>query len=287
MNILNDLYVKNIFKRYFFLTISLYISALGFNLLLKPINLVAGGSNGIAIIISHLFDISSSKIIIVIYIITFVLSLLLLGKDSIIGILYASILYPIFVSLTENITNIITLDYNDMFLITIFAGIISGISGGLVYKNGFASSGLGVIPPILHKYFKLPISTANFIINTIIVLIGGYYFGLDMVLYAIILLAINSYLCNNIILGNSYNKALFIRSSKLEIINKYVYDKYQIDPTVIKARGGYTNEQGLMSLIVVSNLKYNLIKKELQSIDPAIFFVTCNSYELKNKDLLS
>lgn len=287
MNILNDVYVKNLFKRYFFLTIGLYLSALNFNLLLKPVNLVAGGTNGLTIVLSHLLDISTSKIIIFIHIVTLILSLIFLGKNNFLGLLYASIIYPFFVNLTENITSVITINYNDLFLITIFAGIISGLSAGLIYKNDFSANGIGVIAPILHKYFKLPIGTANFIVNTIIVLIGGYYFGLEMVLYAIILLGINSYLCNNIILGNSNNKALFIRSSKLEIINKYIYDNYYIDPTVIKARGGYTNEQGLMSLVVISNLKYNLLKKELQSIDPNIFFVTCNSYELKNKDLLS
>lgn len=284
MNILENVYIRNIFKRYLSLTIALLISAIGFNLLLKPLNLVAGGTNGIAIIFEHLFDISASSTITFIYIIMFFLSFFLLGKDSFIGLLYASILYPLLVNLTQNISNVIIINYNDPLLITIFAGILSGISGGLTYKNAFPSSGIGVIAPIIHKYFKLSISSVNFIINTIIVLLGGYYFGIDMILYAIILLYLNSYICNNIILGISSNKALFIRSKELDKIKEYLYKTHQVNSTIIKAHGGYTNEKGELLLVVIPTIKYNYIKKELRNIDKNIFYVTCNSYELSYKN---
>jgi len=284
MNILKNVYFNNIFKRYFSLTIALIISAICFNLLLKPLNLVAGGTNGIAIVLEHVFDISSDKTILIIYIITFLLSLFLLGKDSFVGLLYASILYPLLIKLTGNISEIIIINYDDPLLIAIFAGILSGISGGLTYKNDFPSSGLGVIAPVCNKYFKLSISTVNFVVNTIIVLLGGYYFGIDMILYAIILLYLNSYICNIIILGISYNKALFIRSSKYQKITEYLYNVHQINSTIIKAQGGYTNLEGKMVLAVIPTTKYNQIKRELQRIDENVFFVTSNSYELNYKN---
>jgi len=284
MNILKNVYFNNIFKRYFSLTIALIISAICFNLLLKPLNLVAGGTNGIAIVLEHVFDISSDKTILIIYIIAFLLSLFLLGKDSFVGLLYASILYPLLIKLTGNISEIIIINYDDPLLIAIFAGILSGISGGLTYKNDFPSSGLGVIAPVCNKYFKLSISTVNFVVNTIIVLLGGYYFGIDMILYAIILLYLNSYICNIIILGISYNKALFIRSSKYQKITEYLYNVHQINSTIIKAQGGYTNLEGKMVLAVIPTTKYNQIKRELQRIDENVFFVTSNSYELNYKN---
>lgn len=284
MDILKRVYIKNIFKRYVALTIGLLISALGFNLLLKPLNLVAGGTNGLSLILEHLFDIPTGTTITFVYIITFALSLFLLGKDSFAGLLYASILYPILVNLTDNISNVLVINYNDPLLITIFSGILSGISGGLIYKNDFPSSGLGVIAPIIHKYFKLSISSVNFVINTVIVLLGGYYFGIDMILYAIILLYLNSYICNKIILGISSNKALFIRSEETDKIKKYLYEVHQINSTIIKAHGGYTGEKGELLLVVIPTMKYNYIKKELSKIDKNIFYVTCNSYELGYKN---
>ena len=284
MDILNNVYIKNIFKRYLSLTIALIISALCFNLLLSPINLVAGGTNGLAIVLEQIFGISSNDLIAIIYIMMFLLSFLFLGKDSFVGLLYASIMYPLLVNLTSGISSVIVINYNDPFLIAIFAGILSGISGGLTYKNDFAASGIGVIAPIMHKYFKLSISGVNFVINTIIVLFGGYYFGIDMILYAIILLYLNSYICNIIILGVSYHKALFIRSKNIDKISEYLYKIHGINPTILNVHGGYTNEEGSLLLVVIPTLKYSRIKKELMKIDQDIFFVTCNSYELNYKN---
>lgn len=284
MNILNNIYIKNIFKRYFSLTIALLISALCFNLLLKPINLVAGGTSGLSIVTEHTLGIPSSDLITVVYIITFLLSVLFLGKESLPGLLYATILYPILINLTVGITKVIVINYNDPLLIAIFGGILSGISNGLIYKNAFPSSGLGVIAPIMHKYFKLSISTVNFVVNSIIVLLGGYYFGLDMVLYAIILLYLNKYISNMIILGVSYHKALFIRSQKIDKISEYLYNVHELNSTYINAHGGYSNEKGKLLLVVIPTTKYNFIKKDLKNIDQDIFFVTCNSYELNYKN---
>ena len=284
MDTLKNVYIKNIFKRYLSLTIALLISAICFNLLLKPLDLVAGGTNGLSIVLEHIMDIPASDIIFVIQIVMFLLSLFFLGKDSFIGLLYASILYPVLVKLTGNIASIIVINYNDSLLLAIFAGILSGISAGLVYKNAFAASGIGVIAPIIHKYFKLPISSVNFVINAIIVLLGGYYFGIDMILYAIILLYLNSYICNTIILGVSYNKALFIRSNDLDKIKEYLYKTHQINSTIIKAHGGYTEKKGELLLVVIPTMRYNHIKKELMNIDQNIFYVTCNSYELNYKN---
>ena len=284
MNILNNIYIKNIFKRYFSLTIALLISALCFNLLLKPINLVAGGTTGLSIVTEQILGIPSNDLITGVYIITFLLSVLFLGKESLPGLLYATILYPILINLTAGITKIIAINYNDPLLIAIFGGILSGISGGLTYKNDFPSSGLGVIAPIIHKYFKISISAVNFIVNTIIVLLGGYYFGLDMILYAIILLYLNSYISNIIILGVSYHKALFIRSQKLDEISEYLYNVHKLNSTYINAHGGYSNEKGKLLLVVIPTSRYNFIKKNLKNIDQNIFYVTCNSYELNYKN---
>ena len=284
MNNLKNIYVKNIFKRYLYLTIALIISALCFNLLLKPIDLVAGGTTGLSIITEHIFGIAAKDLITFVYIITFILSTFLLGKESLPGLLYASVLYPILISLTNGITKVIVINYNDPLLIAIFGGILSGISSGLTYKNDFPSSGLGVIAPIIHRYFKASISTVNFIVNSIIVLLGGYYFGLDMVLYAIILFYLNSYISNIIILGVSYHKALFIRSENLDKIKEYLYDIHHLNSTLINAHGGYTNEKGELLLVVIPTQKYNLIKKGLKNIDQNIFYVTSNSYELNHKN---
>ena len=265
--------IKKNFSKYLLLTFANLISAISFNLLVKPINLVSGGSPGLALVISKVVDLSTSQIINIIYVITFVLGIIFLDKKSVIGIIYASIIYPLFVNMTDNITSMVSLNYNDIFLIVIIASIVSGISNGITYKNGFASSGIGIISPILNKYFKVSISSANFVINTIILLMGGYFFGFNIILYALCYLYISNYICNMIILGVSQNKVIFIRSDKIDDIMKYLKNKYNINAIVI--------EDDYPTLLVLSNNRaYSLIRNDLINIDKDIFFTTDNCYEV-------
>lgn len=269
--------IKKYLPRYFFLTIANLIAAMSFNLLAKPINLVSGGTPGLSLVINKIIGISTSDIVTIVYIITFILSLIFLGKDVLIGIIYASIIYPIFIYLTEDITSIIVLNYNDVFLITLIAAVLSGITNGMIYKNGFASSGMGVIAPILNKYFKVSISFANFVINGIIILMGGYFFGINIILLAICYIYISSYICNRIILGASTNKMILIKSRKKDKIIRLLKEKYQITPTL------FDSDDDELLMIVLNNYHYSSFKRELKRMDSEVFFATHNCYEVKRK----
>ncbi len=269
--------IKDNYRKYLLFTLTNLISAINFNLLLKPINLVAGGSPGLSLIVKQIVPISPSDIITIIYILTFVLCFLLLDKKYLIGIIYGSIIYPLFVNLTGNVTSLITLEYQDILLIACLSGIISGICNGLTYRNGFASGGLGVIGPIMNKHFKVSISLTNFVLNTIIVLLGGYFYGINTILYALILLYLSSYVCNMIILGVSKNKVLYIKSKKEEKIKALLNDKYGLKIAMLKDEVHQDN----LILVVMKNNVYHNVKNDIMKVDQEVFFTTDNCYEVK------
>ena len=262
-------------RRVVIFSISILLSAINFNLLLKPIKLVCGGSGGVALILNKVFNISTSHVIAIIYVITVILCIIFLEKRTIASTIIASILYPGFTYLTENICDIIHLNYNDIFLICIISGIISGITNGIAYRYGYSPGGLGVIAPIFNRFFKVSVSTVNFIVNAIVVLMGAYYFGFNMVVYAIVLLYISSYICNLVILGLSNNKVLFIRSNENDKITKILHDKYKINVTILD-----NGEKKKTLLAVVKNIDYSAIKLDLRRIDKKVFFTTNNCYEV-------
>ena len=270
---MNELYYNK--KRVVIFIISILISAINFNLLLKPISIVCGGSGGVALVFEKRFHISTSQIVAIVYVITVILSIIFLGKKTMTSILLASILYPSFVYLTENVSNIIHLNYDDVFLICIIAGIITGVTNGIAYRYGYSPGGLGVIPPIFNKYFKVSVSVVNFVVNTIVVLMGAYFFGFNMVVYAIVLLYIGSFVCNMVILGVSNNKVIFIHSNMNKEIIKVLHDKYNINVTVID-----NTEKNKTLLAVVKNIDYSAVKLDLKRIDKGIFFTTNNCYEV-------
>ena len=186
-------------NNYLLMFISLIMSALAFNLFIKELNIATGGVNGIAIIINGLFNIDFSLIIFIELVILLILSFIFLGVKKTTGSIISVFLYPFLVKITSGFSTYITINRADFCIYAIFIGFITGIANGLMYKSGFSNGGLPIINQILSKYKNISIKVSNFLINGIIVLIGGIYLGITKMLYAILILYINSYVIERIL----------------------------------------------------------------------------------------
>ena len=272
---------NKLWYRYCVLIISLLISSIVFNLLLYPTSLVTGGMNGVAIIISHIIDTDPALIILVGSLILLGLSYLFLGLEQTSASLLATIVYPLFVSLTEPLTKTIVIDTTDLILISILVGILLGITNGLMYKVGFSNGGLNIISQISYKYFHISLAKSTMVINFIVVLIGGIYFGFNMMLYAFIIIYISSFVIDKIILGISSNKAFYITTSKEKEVSDYLIKKLNHTVTIFDVKGGFLQKKRRVLLAVVPTRDYYKLKEEIKEIDSKAFFMVTDAYEVK------
>lgn len=271
---------KKELKRILMLIFSLFFSAIVYNLFLLPVNLVTGGAGGIATITNYVYDIDPALMILVISLTCALLSFMYLGPKVTAVTLLASLLYPFFVELTEPLVDIIQIDYSDMFIITIFAGVLNGIANGIMYKTGYNNGGLPVISQILEKYHKIPIATTSAIMNTTVVLIGGLFFGWTNVMYAIILIYLNTIIINKVLLGISNNKAFYIITSEEDKIREYIIKTLGHSVTVFDVKGGFLNKKEKVVLTVVPTREYYRVTEGIKTIDKDAFFVVTDSYEV-------
>ncbi len=188
-------------KRYFLLINCLLIASLNFNLFLNPHNLVTGGTQGLSIIINKILNINPSTTIFLINITFLIISYIFLKKETTISIIISSLIYPSFIKLTS-IISIPSIIENNILLSSIIAGIICGITNGLIFKANHSTGGITVLSNILHTYSNIKISISNFIINTIIIVIGCIYFGIIKLLYALIVVIISSLIIHHIMKKN-------------------------------------------------------------------------------------
>ncbi len=272
---------KKLITRYILMICSLLISAILFNLFIVPTKLVSGGVNGIAIITKYLYGFNPSIIILIISSALLILSFLYLGVERTSGSIVATLLYPFFVELTKEIGNVIPIDTNDLFLVVIYIGVIGGLANGLMYKTGFSNGGIPIISQILYKYFRIPISKSSFCINAVIVFIGGLFFGFTKVMYAIVLLYINSLVLNKVLLGISNNKAFYIITSEYTEVRKYIIDILKHSVTVFDVKGAFLEKKRKVLLTVIPSKEYFKAKEGITLIDPDAFFVVTDSYEVK------
>ncbi len=267
-------------KQYCSVIIGLFLVSIAFNLFLAPYNLVSGGVSGIAIVMHKIFNIKESALILVMNIFLILISWKFLGKEKTKNTLLGSFLFPIFTLLTENITKYITLDI-DLLIISILGGTISGIGFGLVFRNNFTTGGTDILNQIAEKYLKIPMSKSIIYVDGLIVLLGCMTFGVTTMIYSLIALLLISEVSNRTQLGINKNRVLYINSSKIEEIKKYLHE-FGYDITMMDSKGGYTKNKRQLIMSAIHEKDYYKIKEGLEYIDPKIFIIVTNAYEQKN-----
>ena len=271
---------KNKISRFIILVVSLTISAVVYNLFLLPLKLVAGGTGGIATITKYLYEINPSIIIFLLSLACIVIGLMYLGKDAIMGAITASILYPILVELTEPLTNYFQTDV-DKLLLVLFAGVLGGISSGLIYRTGYNSGGLTVISQILYEKKKISIAKSSLVMNSIIVLIGAFFFGTTNALYAIIYLYIVNIVTDKVLLGISTNKAFYIITKEEQEVKDYIMNNLGHTVTVFDVKGGFLEQKRRVLLTVIPSREYYHVTEGIREIDKEVFFVVTDSYQVE------
>ena len=280
ISILQTVHKKKLIQRYLILVISLFISACYFNLLQLPSKIVTGGSSGVSIILNSYFEIEPSKVILVISLVLLLVGFIFLGIEKSSGAVVSTIVYPIFVDITSNIGNYITIDLSDKILISIFLGVLSGVTTGMVYKAGFSNGGFSIISEIISKYKKISISNISFVINLIIVLAGGASFGWTMVMYAVIVLYIHSVILDRVLIGVSKNKALYIITSKEDELCDYIINSLKHGVTIFDVKGGFLEKKRKVLMTVIPNREYFRLKEGIKEIDDKAFFIVTDSYQV-------
>ena len=278
--ILENIKKNNRISRLLMMIFALLLNAIIYNTFLLPLNIVSGGIGGIATITKHLYHIDPSLMILILSAACTLISLMYLGKEQTASTILASILYPILVSLTAPITKIIPINTDDTFIIVIFAGVLSGIANGLIYKSGYTNCGFPVIFRIFNKYFNIAISKSSLFMNLIVILFGGLFFGSTNAMYAIILLYISNIVLDKVLLGISNNKAFYIITSEEEKIKNYIIDKLHHNVTIFDVKGGFLEKKRKVLLSIIPSREYYKVTEGIKEIDKKAFFVVTDSYEV-------
>ncbi len=280
-NILDVIIKKKQLYRIILMGASLFLSAILYNVFLLPLSLVTGGTQGVATITHYLYDINPATMLFLLSIACAILSLMFLGVKRTAGTLVASIVYPLLVQLTSPLNGLIDAENIDMLLMVLFAGVISGVANGLMYKTGYSNGGFPVISQILFEEKQVPISKSSLAINVSIVLVGAYFFGITNALYAIIFLYINGIVLDKVLLGISNNKAFYIITSKDDEIKEYIIKTLKHNVTTFEVKGGFLDKNRKVMLTVIPSREYYRVTEGIKEIDKDAFFVVTDSYTVE------
>ena len=279
MDIVKEIYKKYRLKRYINFLIGVTLTALAFNIFLRPNGLVSGLS-GISIITEKLFGFEPSIFILVVNIILILISFLLLGfkktKNSVIG----ALLYPIMIALTEPIVDYVEIVNVETIVLTICGAVISGFGLGLVFKAGFTTGGTDILDQILHKYVKISMGNALLIVNGIISCLTFFALGFSNFIYSIILIYIVSILTDKVMLGISNSKSVYIITENETQVKKFILNSLSHGVTVLDGRGGYTGNNQKVIMCIIPTREYFILKEGVKKLDENALVLVTDAYEV-------
>lgn len=256
------------------------IYAISFSMFFSPNNIVSGGSTGLSLIVKEVFDIDSSVFVLVVSSILLVVSYIFLGKYDTVKALLGTLLLPVFMEFSSVYYEIFNLEISSMFMVVFIGGILMGLGNGMIIRSGFTVGGFQIIYQILYRKFGISIGKSTLFINSILIFIGGLFFGFSTALYAVIALYICSVITDKVMLETSVTKTFYIITDKDKEIKQYIIDNIGYGVTVVNGKGGYSNKNKKVLMCAIPTRQYYEVKNMIEEIDNDVFFLITDTYEI-------
>ena len=253
----------------------------GLNMFFKPYTIAPGGLSGLSVVISKLTGLSVSTIMLVIGVPLLLFSIKILGKKDAIKTFIGMILLSFIIKITEPLASIQAT--NDILLSAISGGILLGIGLGIVFSVDGSTGGTDLIALMLNRIFpNMSVSKCLTIIDGMVVLSAGIANGnLETGLYSAIALYIIVKVIDAIISGFDYSKAFMIITTQPERLRCAIVNDIKRGVTLLDAKGGYTNEDKNILLVVVNKKQQEVqLKKLIKNEDPNAFIIVSEAHEV-------
>lgn len=275
---------ENIFKKFLFESIELILGcifmSIGINMFLKPYTIAPGGLSGLSVVLGKLTGLPISIVMLGIGIPLVIFSIKILGiKDSIKTLIGMSIFSAI-LSLTSKLSN--THVTEDVLLCAVSGALCLGVGLGIVLKMDASTGGTDLIALMLNKIFpNIPLSKFMIMLDGMVVISAGLASkNLETALYSGVALYIIVKVVDAIVSDFNYSKAFMIISNEPNALRDGINKEIKRGVTFLQGKGGYTNEDKNVLLVVVSKNEEVHLKKVIKSIDPSAFIIVTDVHEV-------
>ncbi len=259
-----------------------FLYALSVKLFLLPVGLITGGSNGIALVLEHYWNVPIPLFVFIFNMLMLGIGWLVLGRAFAMTTVASSFLYPLFLELLDKgLGNVMLTD--DLLLCTIFFGLGVGLGLGLVIRAGASTGGMDIPPLILEKKLRIPVSVSMYCFDFLILVPQMFFRPVENVLYGIILVFIYTIVLDKMLILGKSKTELKIVSPKYEEICAAILTEVDRGVTLMKAEGGYSRCRTQLVFSVVSNRELIKVEKLVRAIDPECFMVVTRVSEVRGK----
>ena len=267
------------FKEYILITIGFLLTAIAFEYFFFSNSIASGGVSGLALIMKEIFNIDPGLVMIICNIVLFILAFIFLGGSFGVKSAYAAFGLSITMSIIEKFTTPVPITDN-LVLATIFGSVIIALGAVIIFNQGASTGGTSIIAKLLSEYFNINIGVALLIVDSLIIILATFTFGIELGLFGLIGVYLSSTLIDKFIDGFSECKQVFIFTQKEELVSKYIIKDVDRGCTIFKGKGGYTKKENVVILTVLDRKQFIKLKKFMKTEDPTAFITVNEASEV-------
>ena len=251
---------------YIIIILAATLAAYSLDTFLIPNNILDGGVTGISIIISKVFSIPISLLVILINIPFVYVGYRNLGKNFLIRTIVAMLTFSIALSFFESFHEVT----DEILLATIFGGILLGIGVGLVIRLGACVDGTESVALVISKKTSLSVGQIVMVFNFLIYGCAALIFGIDRALYSVLTYFITYKVIDLVSEGLEQAKAALIVTEKGTDMANEIYKRLGRTVTKINGSGLLSGEKEVM-YCVLTRIEVFELKKIANEMDESAF----------------
>ena len=247
-----------------------------------PHDIIMGGTTGIGIVLSKTTKIDTAVFVLILNVLLLFVGMFLLGKEFFVSTAASSILYPAFLGLMQQIPGIDKMT-GDATLAAIFAGVLMGISLGLVMRIGSSTGGTDIVCLILAKFLHRPVAFFVYIVD--IVVVGGQaiFAKPEKTLLGIVLLALETIMIERVMILGKAKIQIFVVSEKYAEIRDKLLNGLNVGVTMTEIETGRLSLRQKGVMCVIPPRKQYDATELIRSIDPTAFITITQINEVRGR----
>ena len=254
--------------RYLTIVVALEFVAISINFFYAPAKVAAGGATGFAILLNELVGIDRAVTVLVVNLLMIILAAIFLDRGTTVRITFGSLLLPILLKITPS-GQVLT----DRTFAVLVGGAIFALGVAMLYRVEASSGGTAVPPMILKKYFRIAPALSLLVIDLVVSLGNLLTHGLEAFILAVFSLIITAVVMNYIETGLDRRKMVYITSNDhIEAVKAYLKAN-DTSYTLMNVRGGYTDSDRDMLMVILENQDYNHLVRGVHQVDPSAFMI--------------
>lgn len=272
---------KSAILEFFGLILGCISMSVGINAFLKPHTIAPGGLSGLSVVLNKVTGIPVSVIMLIIGVPLVLLTFKIMGVKNSMKTLFGTLLFSFMVQATDGLSRMNLT--HDALLSAIAGAVLMGLALGIMFKFDASTGGTDLIALILSKKFPnlKPTQFMSCLDSMVVISAGIVNRSIETALYSGLALFIIVKTADIVMEGFESSKAFFIISEKEEELKSAITSELNRGLTIINARGGYTNQNKDLFLVVLNNKRQeSSLKKLVKRIDPKAFLIVTDVHEV-------